>query len=92
MTQGNICYRILASTDYTPGAAGPGTKELPISSVYIAPGAATLDYYDANGNRNIIPIASSNTGIYLPITLMKTGAGLTGSIWGFSPGNPYGNM
>jgi hypothetical protein len=96
MTQGNICYRLLPNKNYAPGVAGPtggpSARELPISSVYVAPGAATLDFYDMNGNRNVIPIASSNTGIYLSITVTATGTGLTGSVWGFSAGSPYGNM
>ena len=56
MIQGNICYRLVASTNYRPGAtgatAGPQNGEMPICGVYVAPGAATLDFYDANGNRN----------------------------------------
>jgi len=96
MLQANNCYRLIASTNYNPGATGatfgPTAKELPISSVYIGPGAATLDYYDAKGNRNVIPIGSSNTGIYLPLTITATGSGLTGTIFGFSPGNIYGNQ
>jgi hypothetical protein len=58
MLQGNVCYRLLASQNYRPGAtgatAGPQTKELPISGVFVAAGAATLDFFDANNNRNII--------------------------------------
>jgi hypothetical protein len=96
MLQGNNCYRLVASTNYNPGAtgatAGPTSKELPISSIYIAPGAANLDFYDANGNRNTIAIGSTNTGIYLPITVTRTGSAFTGTVFGFSPGNIYGNQ
>jgi hypothetical protein len=95
MIQGNICYRLVASTNYRPGAtgatAGPQNGELPICGVYVAPGAATLDFYDANGNRNQISIGAGNTGVFLPISIYQTGAALTGTIYGFSPGNPYGN-
>ena len=64
MLQGNNCYRLVASTTYRPGAtgatAGPASTEAPITLIYVAPGAATLDFYDSNNNRNIIPIGSSN--------------------------------
>jgi hypothetical protein len=96
MLQGNNCYRLLASQNYTPGAtgatAGPRKSELPISMVFVAAGAATLDYYDANNTRNVITFSSGNLGTILPITLTATGSTLSGSIFGFSPGNVYGNM
>ena len=96
MLQGNICYRLVASTNYTPAGGtgvtgGPSSRDLPISAVYVGPGAATLDFYDANGNRNVIPVAAGNTGIYMPITVTATGSTLSGTIFGFSPGNVYGN-
>jgi hypothetical protein len=95
MIQGNICYRLVASTNYRPGGtgatAGPQNGEMPICGVYVAPGAATLDFYDANGNRNQISIAAGNTGVFLPISVYQTGSALSGTIFGFSPGNPYGN-
>jgi hypothetical protein len=95
MIQGNICYRLVANTNYRPGAtgatAGPQNGEMPISGVYVAPGAATLDFYDINGNRNQISIGSSNTGVFLPISVYQTGSSLSGTIFGFSAGNPYGN-
>ena len=88
MLQGNVCYRLLASQNYTPGAtgatAGPKKGELPISIVFVAAGAATLDFYDASNNRNVITFNSGN--------LTATGSTLAGSIFGFSPGNIYGNM
>jgi len=100
MVQGNICYRLLANTDYTPGAfytagltgatGGPASGEQPINGVYVGPGAAVLDFFDTKLTRNIITVASGNTGIYLPITVMKTGSSLSGSIFGFSAGNIYG--
>lgn len=96
MLQGNICYRLVASTNYQPGAtgatAGPTAKEMQITLIYVAPGAATLDYYDAKSNRNVITVGSSNTGTLLPITLTATGSGLSGSIFGFSQGAIYGNQ
>lgn len=96
MLQGNICYRLIASQNYRPGAtgatAGPQLKEMPITTVYVAPGAATLDYYDASNNRNIITIGSGNTGVLLPITVTATGSTLSGTIFGFSQGNVYGNQ
>jgi hypothetical protein len=95
MLQGNVCYRLLSSQNYRPGAtgatAGPQPKELPISGVFVAAGAATLDFFDANNNRNIITFSSGNLGTYLPISLTATGSTLTGNIFGFSPGNVYGN-
>lgn len=101
MVQGNICYRLQANTDYTPGAfytqgltgatGGPAAGEQPIMGVYVAPGAATLDFYDMKLTRQIITIGSSNTGVYLPLTVMKTGSTLSGTIFGFSAGNIYGN-
>jgi len=95
MIQGNICYRLVASTNYRPGAtgatAGPQNGDLPICGVYVAPGAANLDFYDANGNRNQIAIGSGNAGVFLPISVYQTGSALSGTIYGFSPGNPYGN-
>jgi hypothetical protein len=95
MIQGNICYRLVASTNYRPGAtgatAGPQNGEMPISGVYVAPGAATLDFYDINGNRNQIAIGAANTGVFLPISVYQTGSSLSGTIFGFSAGNPYGN-
>jgi hypothetical protein len=95
MIQGNICYRLVANTNYRPGAtgatAGPQNGEMPISGVYVAPGAATLDFYDINGNRNQIAIGAANTGVFLPISVYQTGSSLSGTIFGFSAGNPYGN-
>ena len=96
MTQGNNCYRLYASQNYRPGAtgatAGPQIKDLTISSIYIAPGAATLDFYDAANNRSIITIGAGNTGVWMPITVTATGSALSGTIFGFSPGNIYGNQ
>jgi hypothetical protein len=96
MTQGNNCYRLIASQNYRPGAtgatAGPQIKDLTISSIYIAPGEATLDFYDAANNRSIITIGSGNTGVWMPITVTATGSSLSGNIYGFSPGNIYGNQ
>ena len=96
MMQGNNCYRLYASQNYRPGAtgatAGPQIKDLPISNVYVGPGAATLDFYDSAGNRSVLTITAGNTGIWMPITVTATGTGLTGAIYGFSPGNIYGNQ
>jgi hypothetical protein len=96
MLQGNVCYRLLANQNYTPGltgaTAGPKRGELPISLVFVSAGAATLDFYDASNNRNVITFSSGNLGTLLPITLTATGSTLSGSIFGFSPGNIYGNM
>jgi hypothetical protein len=95
MLQGNNCYRLFANTTYRPGAtgatAGPASTEAPITLIYVAPGAATLDFYDSNNNRNIIPIGSSNTGVLLPVTLLATGSTLSGTIFGFSQGGIYAN-
>lgn len=95
MLQGNNCYRLTPSTNYRPGAtgatAGPTSSEGPITLIYVAPGVATLDYYDSKNNRNIIPIGSSNTGVLLPITLISTGSTLAGPIFGFSQGGIYAN-
>jgi hypothetical protein len=95
MLQGNNCYRLVASTTYRPGAtgatAGPASTEAPITLVYVAPGAATLDYYDSKNNRNVISIGESNTGVLLPITLLATGSSLSGTIFGFSQGGIYAN-
>ncbi len=95
MLQGNLCYRLVANTNYRPGAtgatAGPRNGDAGITLVYVAPGTATLDYYDTANNRNVITIGSSNTGILLPISLSATGTGLTGPIFGFSQGSIYGN-
>jgi hypothetical protein len=96
MMQGNNCYRLYASQNYRPGAtgatAGPQIKDLPISNVYVGPGAATLDFYDSAGNRSTLTIAAGNTGIWMPITVTATGSSLSGTIYGFSPGNIYGNQ
>ena len=95
MLQGNNCYRLFASTNYTPGAtgatAGPTNNEAPITLVYVGPGAATLDFYDSKNNRNVITIAAGNTGVLLPITLLATGSSLSGTIFGFSQGGVYAN-
>lgn len=95
MLQGNNCYRLVASTNYQPGAtgatAGPTSLEGPITLVYVAPGAAVLDYYDSKSNRNVINIGSTNTGTLLPITLTATGSTLSGNIFGFSQGGIYAN-
>lgn len=95
MLQGNLCYRLVANTNYRPGAtgatAGPSNGDAGITLVYVAPGAATLDYYDTGNNRNVITIGSSNTGVLLPITLTATGSSLSGSIFGFSQGAIYAN-
>ena len=96
MTQGNNCYRLIANQNYRPGAtgatAGPQQKDVIITNVYIGPGAATLDFYDAAGNRSILPVGSGNTGIWMPVTITATGSSLTGTIYGFSQGNIYGNQ
>jgi len=95
MLQGNNCYRLVASTNYQPGAtgatAGPTLMEGPITLVYVAPGAAVLDFYDAKNNRNTINIGSTNTGVLLPITVTATGSSLSGTIFGFSQGGIYAN-
>jgi hypothetical protein len=95
MLQGNNCYRLVASTNYQPGAtgatAGPTEMEGPITLVYVSPGAATLDFYDAKNNRNVIAIGSTNTGVLLPITVTATGSSLAGNIFGFSQGGIYAN-
>ena len=96
MTQGNNCYRLYASQNYRPGAAGatagPQIKDILITNVYVGPGAATLDFYDAIGNRSIISIGAGNTGIWMPLTVTATGSSLSGTIYGFSQGNIYGNQ
>ncbi len=96
MTQGNNCYRLIASQNYRPGAtgatAGPQLKDVLITNIYVGPGAATLDFYDGVGNRIVLPIAAGNTGIWMPITVTATGSGLAGTIYGFSQGNIYGNQ
>lgn len=96
MLQGNVCYRLVANQNYRPGATGatggPQTKEMPISAVFVAAGAATLDFYDSNNNRNIITFSPGNLGTWIPITVTATGGSLSGDIFGFSPGNIYGNM
>ena len=95
MLQGNLCYRLVASTNYRPGGtgatAGPTNRDAGITLVYVAPGAATLDYYDTRDNRNVITIGAGNTGTLLPISLSATGSSLSGSIFGFSQGAIYGN-
>ena len=100
MLQGNLCYRLVANTNYQPGAtgatAGPSNRDAGITLVYVAPGAATLDYYDTVNNRNVITIGAANTGVLLPITLTATGlveftqvevyASTDGTCDGFTPG------
>jgi hypothetical protein len=95
MLQGNNSYRLVADKDYRPGSLdssnGPTSLEGPITLVYVAPGAAVLDFYDAKNNRSIIEIGPNNTGILLPITVMATGSNLSGEIFGFSQGGIYAN-
>jgi hypothetical protein len=96
MTQGNNCYRLIASQNYRPGAtgatAGPQQKDMLITNVYVGPGAATLDFFDGAGNRSVLSIGAGNTGIWMPLTVTATGSSLSGNIYGFSQGNIYGNQ
>lgn len=65
MLQGNNSYRLVADKDYRPGSLdssnGPTSLEGPITLVYVAPGAAVLDFYDAKNNRSTIEIGPNNS-------------------------------
>ena len=90
MAQGNVGYALAPSTNYTPGASGPATGYSPITLVLVTQGgAATLDYYDLQGNNLVISLGTVNNPTMLPITLTRTGASLTsGRFYGFTVGNP----
>ncbi len=90
MAQGNVGYALAPSTNYTPGASGPAIGYSPISFVLVTQGgAATLDYYDLQGNNLVINLGTVNNPTVLPITLTRTGASLTaGGFYGFTVGNP----
>lgn len=90
MAQGNVGYALAPSTNYTPGASGPAVGYAPISLVMVTQGgAATLDYYDLQGNNLVISLGTVNNPTMLPITLTQTGPSLTsGRFYGFTVGNP----
>jgi hypothetical protein len=90
MAQGNVGYALAPSTNYTPGASGPPTGYNPISLILVTQGAAaTLDYYDLQGNHLTISLGSVNNPTFLPLTLTQTGASLTPNrFYGFTMGNP----
>lgn len=90
MAQANVGYALAPSTNYTPGASGPPVGYNPISMILVTQGgAATLDYYDLQGNHLTISLGSVNNPTMLPLTLTQTGASLTTNrFYGFSMGNP----
>ena len=90
MAQANVGYALAPSTNYTPGASGPPVGYTPISMILVTQGAAaTLDYYDLQGNHLTISLGTVNTPTMLPLTLTQTGASLTaGRFYGFTMGNP----
>jgi len=92
MQQGNLGFALAPSTSYSPGAsggAGPSVGQEPITSVLVTQGtSATLDYYDAGGNRITITLGAVTTPTVFPITLIATGSSLTSSrFFGFSRGS-----
>ena len=89
MAQANVGYALAPSTNYTPGASGPPVGYTPISMILVTQGAAaTLDYYDLQGNHLTISLGTVNNPTMLPLTLTQTGASLTaGRFYGFTMGN-----
>lgn len=90
MAQANVGYALAPSTNYTPGASGPPAGYNPISMILVTQGgAATLDYYDLQGNHLTISLGTVNNPTMLPLTLTQTGGSLTANrFFGFSMGNP----
>ena len=67
MAQANVGYALAPSTNYTPGASGPPVGYTPISMILVTQGAAaTLDYYDLQGNHLTISLGTVNNPTMLP--------------------------
>jgi len=68
-------------------ADAPNEKQFPISYV-ITSGAFTLDYMDTDGTRATMTSAGAATGVNeMVISVARTLAGTTGSIFGYSKGS-----
>jgi hypothetical protein len=95
MIQGNFGFPLYASTNYNPGATGatfgPSSIMAPISTILVTQGSTrTLDYYDLNNNRIIIPLGNVASPTLLNLTLLSTGPTLTaGAFYGFTIGKPF---
>jgi len=63
----------------------PNARQYPIESV-INNGAATLDYLDSDGSKATIGFPASTSG-QIEVSVTRTLAGTTGSLYGYSKGN-----